>query len=100
MRQHGFLVSSSGRFNEPGRPGIRAVQFNQNHRRRLDDALVDIFHRAGASNNLDTTNDLLEVLEKWHRRRKVEYGRERRIGDAQIKVMRAELGRVTVLRVA
>jgi len=37
---------------------------------------------------LDATADILTVIEKWHDRRKSKYGRERWIGDVEMKAMR------------
>jgi hypothetical protein len=68
------------------------------YRRRLDDAMVAIFDRACAGNNLDAAADVVEVLITWHRRRSARYGRERRISDDHLKVMLAELKRLTILR--
>jgi hypothetical protein len=95
MRSYGFLIGQSA--------GLRAVAVPSDnsrslHRRRLDDSLVDTFQRAVASNKLDAAADLLAILEKWHDRRKFKYGRERRIGDADLIAMRADLGRLTALR--
>ena len=57
-------------------------------RRCLDDALAMVFDRSCATNNLDAAVDLLAVLEKWHDKRKRQYGCERLTSVAHIKVMR------------
>ena len=100
MRACGFLVGGTAGLHQAPTPGARVVNSIRHHRRRLDDSLVDIFRRATASNNLDAAADLLTVLEKWHLRRKTKYGRERRIGDAEIKTMRTDLNRLTALRIS
>jgi hypothetical protein len=60
--------------------------------------MVTVFDRACVGNNLDAAADVLALLEKWHERRATKYGRERRIDDRDLEVMRAELQRLTTLR--
>jgi hypothetical protein len=79
-------------------PGARIAAPNRTYNRRLDDAMVAIFDRACAGNNLDAAADVLEVLIGWHRRRSARFGRERRISDDHLKLMLADLQRLTALR--
>jgi hypothetical protein len=97
MRPFGILIGNRAALHMPGTPGAR-LDHARRPRRRLDDSIADIFARAVASNNLDAASDLLTILETWHRRRATKYGRERRIGDAELKAMRANLVRLTALR--
>ena len=98
MRPFATLVGNVVRLHAAAIPGARPVDYNRRPRRRLDDSLVDIFERAIASNNLDAAADILTILEKWHDRRKSKYGRERRIGDVEMKAMRGDLDRLIALR--
>jgi hypothetical protein len=94
MRPLGFSLSSITRLHEAPIPGSRSGRTNWPHRRRLDDALEAVFQRACATNNMDAAADVLAVLEKWHDRRTVKYGSERRIDGRVITAMRAELERL------
>ncbi len=98
MRPYGFMVAGNARLRKPPLPADRIMDFGHHPRRRLDDAIVVIFHRAVASNNLDGAADLLAILEKWQQRRAMKYGSEKRVGDAEVKAMRAGLDRLTALR--
>ena len=98
MRPFATLVGRAARLHAAAIPGARPVDYSRRPRRRLDDSLVDIFQRATASNNLDAAADILTVLERWHDRRKSKYGRERRIGDVELKAMRGGLDRLIALR--
>jgi hypothetical protein len=100
MRPQGFLVARSAELRKPQVPAGRIMDFGRRHRRRLGDSLADIFTRAVASNNLDGAADLLTILEKWQQRRVTKYGRERRISDAELKAMRADLDRLTAVRIS
>jgi hypothetical protein len=81
----------------PAAAGARATDPDLVVRRRLDDAVEEIFNRACASNNLDEAADLLAVLEKWSSTGK-DHSRRRRSNERNIKTMRAELEHRTALR--
>ena len=98
MRMFGYRSTSAPNMREPQPPDLRLALSRPSQRRRLDDAMVAVFERAVAGNNLDGAADVLEVLEKWHERRAAKYGRERRIDDRHLIVMRTELERLTALR--
>jgi hypothetical protein len=98
MRTYGVRVTPAFNPHEAPPPGARKAAANRTYRRRLDDAMVAVFDRACAGNNLDAAADVLEVLIAWHRRRSAKYGRERRISDDHLKLMLAELKRLTMLR--
>jgi hypothetical protein len=97
MRQFGFRVNVSPNLRETPVPG-RMARTNPSYRRRLDDSMVDVFDRACIGNNLDAAADVLTLLDRWHDRRSVKYGSERRIDDRDLVVMRTELNRLTALR--
>ena len=82
MRTFGFLVNRSSALHEVRIPGARLARVNQSLKRRLDDDVEEVFHRACATNDLEAATDLLLLLEKWHARRSASYGRERRISGA------------------
>ena len=98
MRMFGYRTTAATNLRAPQIPDMRQALSKPSQRRRLDDAMVAIFERACAGNNLDAAAEILTVLETWHERRAAKYGRERRIDDRHLVVMRAELERVTALR--
>ena len=98
MRLFGYRAAPALNLRAPQIPDMRLALSKPSQRRRLDDALVAVFERAVAGNNLDGAADVLEVLEIWHTRRSAKYGRERRIDDTHLTVMRTELERLTALR--
>ena len=98
MRTFGFLLSKNSGFSEPWIPGARLARIQQSLKRRLDDDIEEVFHRACTANDLEAATDLLTVLEKWHERRSASYGRERRISGAALLRTRRELDRLMSLR--
>jgi hypothetical protein len=98
MRTFGFLVNKSTSLHEISIPGARLARVNQSLKRRLDDDVEEVFHRACATNDLEAAADLLALLEKWHMRRSASYGRERRISGASVQRARKELERLTILQ--
>jgi hypothetical protein len=97
MRQFGFRGNVALSLRETPVPG-RVGRTNPYYHRRLDDAMVAVFDGACVGNNLDAAADVLTLLERWHERRSVRYGSERRIDDRDLVVMRTELKRLTALR--
>ena len=81
MRSFGFLLNRTGAFHVPEIPADRLAMVSQCPRRRLDDDLEDVFHKACATGNVEAAADLLGVMERWHERRRVRFGTERRIAD-------------------
>ena len=100
MRTFGFLMNKSSGLHELRIPGARMARVNQSLKRRLDDDVEEVFARACATNDLESANDLLTLLEKWHERRSASYGRERRISGASLQRARKELERLMALRAA
>lgn len=98
MRTYGFRSGETVNLSPSPNRGMQPSAGPSSHRRRLDDAMVAVFERACAGNNLDAAADVLEVLIMWHRRRSAKYGRERRINDDHLKSMLLELKRLTTLR--
>jgi len=97
MRTFGFLVNKSTSLHEVHIPGARLARVNQSLKRRLDDDVEEVFHRACATNDLEAASDLLVLLEKWHARRSASYGRERRLSGASLQRARKELDRLCTL---
>jgi hypothetical protein len=93
MRKVSFTGDRTVRLSAPVKI---AVATRQATRRRLDDHVAEIFHRACTIKDLEAAADLLALLEKWHFRRATRYGRERRIGDAMMQRARKEAGRLRV----
>jgi hypothetical protein len=98
MRTFGFILNRSSALHEVRIPGARLARVNQALKRRLDDDVEEVFHRACASNDLEAAHDLLALLEKWHARRAASYGRERRIGGAALQRARKDLERLCALK--
>ena len=78
----------------PRRPQPVAVvvreRLNRALRRRLSDRVMDVFHEACMTSDLDTAEELLAVLEAMHDRRQKAAG-ERRIGDEDVVRAREDL---------
>ena len=98
MRSFGFLLKNATSLHEPRIPGPRLARINQSYRRRLDDGVEEVFHRACATNDLEAAADLLTVMEKWHERRAAKFGRDRRIDEAALQRARRELERLITQR--
>src|SRR3954468_21597440 len=97
MRTFGFAVNKRATLAEMRIPSARLARVNQSLKRRLDDDVEEVFHRACATNDLEAAADLLALLEKWHARRSASYGRERRITGAALQRAHKELTRLTAL---
>jgi hypothetical protein len=99
MRAFGFLSNNKSlALHEVRIPGSRMARVNQSLKRRLDDDVEEVFHRACATNDLEAATDLLLLLEKWHARRSASYGRERRISGENLLRARKELDRLIILQ--
>ncbi len=79
-------------------PDARLIHAGQVPKRRLDDALEEVFRRACDAGNLEAAEDLLSVLEKWNARRVTIHGVDRRINDTGVRAMRTELERLMASR--
>jgi hypothetical protein len=97
MRTFGFLGGKSMALREVPIPGSRLARVNQALKRRLDDEVEEVFHRACATSDFESAADLLVLLEKWHARRATLFGRERRISGANLQRARKELERLRML---
>ena len=62
-------------------PETRMDRLRQSYRRRLSDALEDVFHRACVENDFRTAACLYAVLEDMYRRRAKTHGAERRFSE-------------------
>jgi hypothetical protein len=85
------LISRMTGMSEPRVPQERLERVNTAFRRRLDDAVEDVFSRACLSGDLQTATELLAVLENMHQRRQVAVGHDRRLSDTTLMRARREL---------
>ena len=81
MRLLTALFESRRRVPEQDIPETRMDRLRQSYRRRLSDALEDVFHRACTENDFRTAACLYAVLEDMYRRRQNTYGSERRFSE-------------------
>ena len=72
-------------------PLERMQRVNTALRRRLDDAVEDVFNRACLNGDLQTAAELLAVLANMHQRRQLAVGRDRRLSEAALVRARREL---------
>jgi hypothetical protein len=80
-------------------PAARLALLDQTYRRRLDDDLEALFTRACIANDVEAAGELLELMEKWHARRLLRHGEERRrIDDTAIQAARYELAQLKATR--
>ena len=96
MKGFGFLINKNSAFRPPAIPNSRIDRLSQSFKRRLDDDIEEVFARAIAANDAESAADLLELMEKWHNRRQMRYGRERRISGASVQRARQDLDRLTL----
>lgn len=75
-------------------PSGRLDRLRQSFRRRLSDAVEEVFHRACVENDLRTAAGLYAILEDIHIRRVKAHGTfDRRISDEALIKARSELDR-------
>jgi hypothetical protein len=75
-------------------PAGRIDRMRQSSRRRLADAVEEVFHRACVENDLRTAAGLYAILDDIHTRRVKKFGTaERRISDELLTKARDELER-------
>jgi hypothetical protein len=79
-------------------PEGRMQRLRQSFRRRLGDALEEVFHRACIENDLRTAAGLYAVLEDLHQRRVTAHGYDRRISEELLLKARQELDRCRALQ--
>jgi hypothetical protein len=78
----------------PARAPVKFMdRIARTQRRRLDDAVEDVFNQACLTGDLDIAGNLLDVLEKMRARRQANHGRERRLNDDAIVRARREFNR-------
>ena len=90
MRQIGFRIS--GNLRPPGRNGITIMR--PVGRRRLEDAVEDVFDRLCGSREFDKAKELLELLEKARARRAAAHLKERRIFNVTVDRLREKMDRL------
>ncbi len=91
QRRWSSLVGRTPILSAPRMPAERLDRVHQTLRRRLDDAVEDVFQRACLNGDLDTARALLQVLEGMHERRQAKYGSNRRLNDDVLRRARTEL---------
>jgi hypothetical protein len=91
QRRWSSLVGRTPILSAQRLPAERLERVHQVLRRRLDDAVEDVFQRACLNGDLDTARALLQVLEGMHDRRQAKHGNNRRLNDDVLRRARAEL---------
>jgi hypothetical protein len=98
MRPFRFvLYDSCFNMSEPRFGAPVPAQARRMPRRRLDDQIETLYHRACIVQDLEAASDLLTLLEKWFQRRSARSGTDRR-NDAGLRRARRELDRLTQAR--
>jgi hypothetical protein len=82
MRRLGFAITRHWAFAERRVPPGQCTHLQPAWRRRLDDDIVQVFHRACHLKDQAAAADVLALLEKWRRRRAMRRGLERRGADS------------------
>jgi hypothetical protein len=82
MRRLGFAITRQWVFAERRIPPGQHAHLQPAWRRRLDDDIVQVFHRACHLKDQEAAADVLALLEKWRRRRVMRRGLERRGADS------------------
>jgi hypothetical protein len=93
-RSMSFGIGGNARFSPPGEDRLGHGPSNQVQgwmRRRLEDAVEDVFRTALQRGDLAAAEDLLGVMENMHARAKVRYQAERRGAAITIERGRKEL---------
>jgi hypothetical protein len=80
-----------GQFHSTTQKGVLG-QLNRTFRRRLSDRVEDLFQDACVAGDLDTAEELLNVLENMQKRRG-DPGEDRRVHDDVFAAAREELAR-------
>jgi hypothetical protein len=93
-RGFSFVIPGSVKLSPPGREATDppAYQARNPLRRRLEDAVEDVFHAALERGDLAAAEDLLGVLESMHARARVRFRVERKGTPLMIDRARNELG--------
>src|SRR5689334_17226020 len=99
MRRLTALISDRfvrGELPPPDPPSLAPIttmmraRINRVLRRRLSDRVTDVFDEACIGGDLETAEELLEVLEAMHRRRQAAVG-ERRLSSDELTRAREQL---------
>ncbi|MDR3535288.1 MAG: hypothetical protein P4L71_02190 [Acetobacteraceae bacterium] len=93
QRRWSTLVGRMAGLSQVRVPVERIERVNQALRRRLDDAVDQVFRQACLNGDLDTAKELLAVLVSMHDRRQEKFGSERRISDDTVRRAQEELAR-------
>ena len=92
------LVGHTARLQSPPLPAHRLSRVLSSYRRRIDDAVEDVFRQACAAGDLETAEELIGILTNLHERRKAKFSGERRMNDDHIIRAKEDLLRRTLLR--
>lgn len=93
QRRWSTLVGRMTVLSQPRVPAERLDRVHLSLRRRLDDAVEQVFRQALLNGDLDTAGELLDVLSAMHDRRQQKFGSERRINDDLLRKARDDLAR-------
>jgi hypothetical protein len=93
-RGFSFAIPSSVNLSPPGHEAAAPPAYAARHplRRRLEDAVEDVFHAALERGDLASAQDLLGVLESIHVRARVRFQAERKGTALMIDRARNQLG--------
>ncbi len=96
MRDFSFAINRSAHMMGPGEKNQQtdaSVEYQVNNplRRRLEDAVEDVFHAALQRGDLASAGDLLGVMESMHARGRVRFQVERKGSPLMIARARNEL---------
>jgi hypothetical protein len=94
------LVGRTAQLHSPALPAHRLSRVLSSYRRRIDDAVEDVFRQACAAGDLETAEELIGILTNLHERRKAKFSGERRVSDNHIVRAKEDLLRRTLLRPA
>jgi hypothetical protein len=86
-----MLIGRATRFNPPSIPIERLSRLQRSPRRRIDDAVKEVFQLACVAGELDTAEELIGVLGNMRERRERKVGGDRRFNDDDIVQARSEL---------
>jgi hypothetical protein len=91
QRRWSSLVGRMTFLSQPRVPANRVERINHALRRRLDDAVANVFHEACLNGDLHTARELLSVMNAMHKRRQQRYGLDRRLSDETLQIAQEAL---------
>ena len=100
QRNWSTLIGRMAQLAQPRVPAERLERINQGFRRRLDDAVEEVFQQACLGGDLEAARELLGVMTAMHARRQQAFGGDRRIADDALQRANQELVRREAVRSA